>query len=95
MQYEKTRFFVEQGEWVGIVIDDGEKKGLYELCVEYGVPIHYPWVFKDRKPHYMWGLSLYGIGLLGTFVMMRLPTILHGLTEVRAYLEQAKERKER
>lgn len=55
---------MEQDELVGIVIDENEKQGLYELCVEYGIPVHYPWVFKDRKPHYMWEMTKSGIGLL-------------------------------
>ena len=71
---------------VGLVINDGEKDKLYQICIEYSIPILYPSLFKDDKNHHLWAFSKRGIGLAGTCIMMNLDLVLHGIDELRMYL---------
>ena len=53
----------------GLVLHEGEKGRLYDICVKYNIPITYPDLFSDNTHYYLWGISKKGIGLVGTIIM--------------------------
>lgn len=75
----------------GLVLKEGEKSILYDICIKYGVPIIYPSLFEDDIHHSLWGISEKGIGLVGTIIMNYLSenngTIFHSLEELEDYLK--------
>ncbi len=82
-----------QKEIIGLVLKSGEReevKRLFEICHEFNIPILYDELLDDGCIHYLWGFNDDGVGLLGTEVMRRLKTILHGLDEFYAYLDNKK-----
>ena len=74
-------------EFVGLVIKDGEKERLREVCERYAIPIPYPKLFIDGKEYHLWVVSTEGIGLAGTIVMRNLPKVLHGIGQLTVWLE--------
>ncbi|MCR4661386.1 MAG: hypothetical protein K5765_05205 [Clostridia bacterium] len=76
-------------EMYGLVINDGEKSALHNLCVKYNIPITYPELFSDSTEYNLWGINNDGIGLLGTFMMNKLPKdkIIHGVKELELYIQ--------
>ena len=78
---------------VGLVLGKDEVKELSSICHLYCIEVN-PSLLNDKRPHYLWGLGddancgkARVLGLLGTEVMRRLPFILHGIEELREYLE--------
>ena len=41
----------------GLVLNEGEKSKLYDICIKYNVPITYPSLFEDYAHYYLWGIS--------------------------------------
>lgn len=80
-----------EDELCGLVLKEGEKKRLYEICIKYGVPIKYPNLFIDDTHYYLWGISKNGIGLVGTVIMHYLNEnngkIFNSLDELEEYLK--------
>lgn len=76
----------------GLVLHEGEKGRLYDICVKYNIPITYPDLFSDNTHYYLWGISKKGIGLVGTIIMNYLSynngTIFHTLDELEEYLKK-------
>lgn len=76
----------------GLVLHEGEKGRLYDICVKYNIPITYPDLFSDDTHYYLWGISKKGIGLVGTIIMNYLSynngTIFHTLDELEEYLKK-------
>lgn len=76
----------------GLVLHEGEKGRLYDICVKYNIPITYPDLFSDNTHYYLWGISKKGIGLVGTIIMNYLSysngTIFHTLYELEEYLKK-------
>ena len=76
----------------GLVLKEGEKGRLYEICIKYGIPITYPSLFEDDTHYYLWGISKNGIGLIGTIIMNYLSNnngkIFNSLNEFEEYLER-------
>lgn len=76
----------------GLVLKQGEKGRLYEICIKYGIPINYPSLFEDDVNYYLWGVSKNGIGLIGTIIMNYLSEnngkIFHNLEELEEYLKK-------
>ena len=74
----------------GLVIGDNEKNELYRICTTYHIPITFPDLFQDDKPHYMWSFSKDGIGLAGTCILRHYSMdgikIFHGVKELEAFL---------
>ena len=83
---------MENNELYGLVLNKGERKELYKLCVEYKIPILYPRLFKSDEPHhYLWGFNKDGIALVGTIIMRRLTKnrrVLHGIKELESFLKK-------
>ena len=79
-------------ELCGLVLEKGEKKRLYEICIKYGIPISYPDLFTDNADYYLWGIHKTGVGLVGTIIMHHLKqsngTIFHSLDELEEYLRE-------
>lgn len=75
----------------GLVLNEGEKSKLYNICIKYEIPITYPSLFTDDKHYYLWGISRNGIGLVGTVVMNGLKAnngrIIESLDELEDYLK--------
>ena len=95
MSIEKLRQYeasVVSKSLCGLVLKEGEKGKLYEICIKYGVPIIYPSLFTDNLHYYLWGLSKTGIGLVGTIIMNYLSQnngiIFHSLDELEEYLKK-------
>ena len=95
MSIEKLRQYeasVVSKSLCGLVLKEGEKGKLYEICIKYGVPITYPSLFADNHHYYLWGLSKTGIGLVGTIIMNYLSQnngiIFHSLDELEEYLKK-------
>lgn len=80
-----------EDELCGLVLKEGEKKRLYEICIKYGVPIKYPNLFIDDTHYYLWGIRKSGIGLVGTVIMHYLNEnngkIFNSLDELEEYLK--------
>lgn len=54
----------------GLVLYEGERTKLLELCVKEGIEITFPDLFDESQPmKYLWGFSINGIGGIGTHVM--------------------------
>lgn len=75
-----------ENQIIGLVIKDNEKQELRKICLKYGLPILYEEVFEDGLPHYLWAFNKNGIALIGTYIIQRLPLVLHGLKEFEDYL---------
>lgn len=75
----------------GLVLAEGEKSRLYDICIKYEISITYPSLFADDKHYYLWGISKNGIGLVGTMVMNGLKAnngrIFESLDELEDYLK--------
>ena len=75
----------------GLVLKEGEKTKLYDICIKYNVPITYPSLFEDDVHHSLWGISEKGIGLIGTIIMNYLSendgTIFQSLDELEDYIK--------
>lgn len=68
----------------GLVLYEGERGKLLELCMKEGIEITFPELFDESKPmKYLWGFSVNGIGGLGTHVMRAFKKdgvkIIHGV----------------
>ena len=76
----------------GLVLHEGEKGRLYDICVKYNIPITYPDLFLDDTHYYLWGIRKTGIGLIGTIIMNYLEenngTVFYSLNELEKYLEK-------
>lgn len=76
-----------ENQIIGLVIKDNEKQELRKICLKYGLPILYEEApFEDDLPHYLWAFNEDGIALIGTYIIQRLPLVLHGLKEFEDYL---------
>ena len=88
-QYEAS---VVSKSLCGLVLKEGEKGKLYEICIKYGIPITYPILFENDTHYYLWGIRKTGIGLIGTVIMNYLSknngTIFHSLDELEEYLKR-------
>ena len=75
----------------GLVLHEGEKGRLYDICVKYNIPITYPDLFSDDTHYYLWGIRKTGIGLIGTIIINYLEenngTIFNSLKELEEYLK--------
>lgn len=75
----------------GLVLTEGEKSKLYDICIKYNIPITYPSLFADDTHYNLWGISKNGIGLVGTIVMNGLKAnngiIFESLDELEEYLK--------
>ena len=80
-----------EDELCGLVLKEGEKRRLYEICIKYEVPIIYPNLFSNDTHYYLWGISKNGIGLIGTIIMHYLNEnngkIFNSLDELEEYLK--------
>ena len=80
-----------EDELCGLVLKEGEKKRLYEICIKYGVPIKYPNLFIDDTHYYLWGIRKSGIALVSTVIMHYLKEnngkIFDSLDELEEYLK--------
>ena len=65
-----------------LVLKEGEKGRLYEICIKYGIPITYPSLFEDDTHYYLWGISKNGIGLIGTIIMGKSLILLTSLKNI-------------
>lgn len=78
-------------ELCGLVLKEGEKSKLYDICIKYGVPIKYLSLFENETHFYLWGISKNGIGLVGTVIMHYLNEnngkIFNSLDELEEYLK--------
>ena len=77
-------------ELFGLLLGDGEREKLHELCVREGIPITFPELFdKDAPMKYMWSFNINGIGGAGTIVMRHLKAdgipIIHGVKELEEF----------
>ena len=53
-------------ELIGLVLNDGEKSRIKELCLKYGIPITFPTLFDDNINYHLWAFNKGGIGLAGS-----------------------------
>lgn len=92
MSVEKFEASKVEKSLCGLVLHEGEKERLYDICVKYNIPITYPDLFSDDTHYYLWGISKKGIGLVGTIIMNYLSynngTIFHTLDELEEYLKK-------
>lgn len=92
MSVEKFEASKVKESLCGLVLHEGEKGRLYDICVKYNIPITYPELFSDDTHYYLWGISKEGIGLVGTIIMNYLShnngTIFHTLYELEEYLKK-------
>ena len=75
-----------KNEVIGLVIGNGEKHKLKELCLKYNVPIIYEELFNDDYDYHLWGFNEKGIGLISTIIIKNLVVVLHNLNEFEEYL---------
>lgn len=77
----------------GLVLKKGEKRRLYEICVNYNIPITYTNLFDDDTHYTLWGIGEKGIGLIGTVIMNYLSEnngiIFQSLDELEDYLKRS------
>ena len=82
---------MEKNELYGLLLNKGERDELYNLCVEFNIPILYPNLFsKDEPHHYLWGFNQDGIALLGTYIMRDLSKknrVFHNIKEMKNFLK--------
>ena len=75
-----------------LYLKKGEKRRLYDICINYDIPITYPNLFEDDKHYYLWGIRKTGIGLISTHIMNFIEnnngTIFHSLNELEEYLKK-------
>ena len=74
----------------GLLLKEGEKGKLYEICNKYSIPITYPSLFNDDTHYYFWGIRKCGIGLVGVFILKYLSengTVFYSLNELEEYLK--------
>ena len=76
----------QKDQLIGLVINGGEKDNLHKICLQYQIPILYEDSFTDNTEYHLWAFNDDGIGLIGTYIMRRLPIILHGVKEFERYL---------
>lgn len=80
-----------EDELCGLVLKEGEKKRLYDICIKYGIPIKYPNLFIDDTHYYLWGIRKSGIALVSTVIMHYLNEnngkIFNSLDELEEYLK--------
>ena len=74
-----------------MVLKEGEKSRLYDICIKYGIPITYPRLFEDDTHYYLWGIRKSGIALASTVIMHYLKEnngkIFDSLDELEEYLK--------
>ena len=75
----------ENDEFV-FVLDDGNKKGLYELCKEFGIEMPFEEIFTDEYEHYLFAIADNQIGLCGTIIAKNGKKTIHGLEELKYLL---------
>lgn len=92
MSVEKFEASKVEKSLCGLVLHEGEKGRLYDICVKYNIQITYPDLFSDDTHYYLWGISKKGIVLVGTIIMNYLSynngTIFHTLDELEEYLKK-------
>ena len=80
-----------EDELCGLVLKEGEKSRLYDICIKYGIPITYPRLFEDDTHYYLWGIRKSGISLVSTVIMHYLKEnngkIFDSLDELEEYLK--------
>ena len=77
---------MEKFEGVVIVLKDGNKKGLYELCKKYNIGMPYEEIFNDDYEYHLFVISNNQIGLCSTIVAKNSKKIIHGLEELEYLL---------
>lgn len=85
--YELAMQDGNQPDFVGLVIKQGEKEKLWEVCKRYDIPIPYKHLFTDLKEYCLWVVSEDGIGLAGTIVLRHLHRVLHGIGQLCVWCE--------
>ena len=73
-------------ELIGLVIDDYERKRIYELVKKYGLKTINEGKFILEKNNYLFAFNEFGFGLVGTKVMNTISKILHGAEEFESFL---------
>jgi len=78
---------------VGVVVDEGEIEELRNICRLYCIKVNER-LFEDGAVHYLWALGgdefggmARNLGLVGTQVMRNLKTVLHGIEELKDYMD--------
>ena len=74
----------------GLVLNEGERDELLQLCISESIPITFPKMFKG--PHrYLWSFDVNGIGGAGTDVMRAFKScgvrIIHGVDELKEFFK--------
>ena len=83
---------VKGKELSGLILKEGEKEKLYNICIKYSIPITYPDLFNNDTHYYIWGISKNGIGLISTIKMNHLSDnnviIFNSSEELEIYLKE-------
>ena len=53
----------------GLFLKQGEKQRLYEICINYSIPIKYPDLFNNDNHYYFCGIRKEGVGLISVVIM--------------------------
>ena len=74
----------------GLVLKDGERGKLHELCVKEGIPILFPEMFEEKHPmKYLWAFNIKGIAGASTILMLHFTIdgirIIHGVKELEEF----------
>ena len=72
---------------VVLVLEDGNKKGLYNLCKRYGIDMPYEDLFFDDNEYHLFAIHDSKIGLCSTIVAKNSKKTIHGLEELTYLLQ--------
>ncbi len=72
---------------VVLVLEDGNKKGLYDLCKRYCIDMPYEDLFFDNNQYYLFAINDSKIGLCPTIVAKNSKKTIHGLEELTYFLQ--------
>lgn len=50
-----------------------ERNQLKALCIKHNIPLTYPELFEEENIQSLWGISIDGIGLVGTEIASNVP----------------------
>ena len=70
-----------------VVLEDGNKKGLYELCKKYNIGMPFEEIFLDDNKYYLFLICNFEIGLCSTIIAKNSKKIIHGLEELTYLLQ--------
>lgn len=73
---------------IGVVINDGEKGLLKELCFKYNIFIPFIESFDDEYNYHLFVINNYYITITSTQVMRSLKTIIHGINDLDKFLSK-------